>query len=205
MCMGDVDMKKNDALMFSIVAFGISFGAFWFSDVLIDRFFVFGFIPMAVAVLSLLVSFIVSIITVFRKPSVYKSYLAVAVSVFSVLVLLYFPFRDAKVHLELELYDKARSQVVEMVKSGDIISEDWGNAALPARFRHLSSDGNIFIYQNDEEQVISIWVFRGLLSGSVQLIYSSQDESLIYKNETPHEIESIDKLKEHWYLVETDY
>lgn len=146
MCMGDVDMKKNDALMFSILAFGISFGAFWFSDVLFDRFFVFGLIPMAVAVLSLLVSFIVSIITVFRKPSVFKSYLAVAVSVFSVLVLLYFPFRDAKVHLELELYDKARSQVVEMVKSGDIISEDWGNAALPARFRHLSSDGNIFIY-----------------------------------------------------------
>lgn len=205
MHIGDDDMKKNFALIFSVCAFIISFVSFWFSDVLFNRFFVFGLIPMAASVLSLLGSLIVSIVTVFRKPSAIKSYLAVVISLFSIIVLLSFPFRNAKVNLELELYDKGRNQVIEMVKSGDIVSSDWGNAELPIRFNHLSSDGNIFIYQNDDEQVISFWVFRGMLSGSVQLVYSSKDEKLIYENEEGHSIVSIEKLKGHWYLVETDY
>ena len=205
MHIGGDDMKKNFALLFSVCAFLLSFVTFWFSDVLFNRFFVFGLIPMVASVLSLLGSLIVSIIAMFRKPTAIKSFLGIAISLFSIIVILVFPFRSTKVNLELEMYDKGRTQIVEMVKSGDIISSAWGNAELPFRFTHLSSDGNIFIYQNDEEQVISFWVFRGMLSGSVQLIYSSKDESLIYENEDGHSIVSIEELKDHWYLVETDY
>lgn len=46
---------------------------------------------------------------------------------------------------------------------------------------------------------------RGVLSGSVQLMYSSGDDALIYKNETGHKITYVEKLKDNWYLVETDY
>ena len=53
--------------------------------------------------------------------------------------------------------------------------------------------------------VISFWVFRGMLSGSIELIYSSVDESLIYANESGHPITNVKKLKDHWYLVDTDY
>ena len=39
----------------------------------------------------------------------------------------------------------------------------------------------------------------------VQLMYSSGAEALIYKNETGHKITYVEKLKDNWYWVETDY
>ena len=201
---GDV-MKKISALILSLCAFAAVFLSFWYNDVLFNRLFVFGLIPMALSVLLLFGSLIVSIIVIARKPSILKSYLPIVISIITVLIIFVFPFRKAKVNLELQLFDKARMHVIEMVKNDEIIPDRIGNAELPFGFRHISSDGNIFIYQNDEEQLISFWVFRGMLSGSVQLIYSSKDENLIYDNEEGHSIESIKELKDHWYLVETDY
>ena len=167
-------MKKISALILSLCAFAAVFLSFWYSDVLFNRLFVFGLIPMALSVLLLFGSLIVSIIIIARKPFILKSYLPIVISIITVLIIFVFPFRKAKVNLELQLFDKARMHVIEMVK-------------------------------NDEEQVISFWVFRGMLSGSVQLIYSSKDENLIYDNEEGHSIVSIEELKDHWYLVETDY
>lgn len=198
-------MKRNYALIGSVSAFAVSFLSFWYADVLFNRFFVLGLLPLAVSVLLLLGSLCLSIVTIINKPSVMKSYFPIVISMASILVLLAFPFRKARVNLEMQLFEKGRTQVVEMVKNGEILSGDWGNAELPLRFTHLSSDGNIFIYQNDAEQIISFWVFRGMLSGSVELIYSSGDEKLIRENEPDHSIASIEKLKEHWYLVETEY
>ena len=201
---GDV-MKKISALILSLCAFAAVFLSFWYNDVLFNRLFVFGLIPMALSVLLLFGSLIVSIIVIARKPSILKSYLPIMISIITVLIIFVFPFRKAKVNLELQLFDKARMHVIEMVKNDEVIPDRIGNVELPFGFRHISSDGNIFIYQNDEEQVISFWVFRGMLSGSVQLIYSSKDENLIYDNEKGHSIVSIEELKDHWYLVETDY
>jgi hypothetical protein len=201
---GDV-MKKISALILSLCAFAAVFLSFWYNDVLFNRLFVFGLIPMALSVLLLFGSLIMSIIVIARKPSILKSYLPIVISIITVLIIFVFPFRKAKVNLELQLFDKARMHVIEMVKNDEIIPDRIGNAELPFGFRHISSDGNIFIYQNDEEQVISFWVFRGMFSGSVQLIYSSKDENLIYDNEEGHSIVSIEELKDHWYLVETDY
>lgn len=198
-------MKKISALILSLCAFAAVVLSFWYNDVLFNRLFVFGLIPMALSVLLLFGSLIVSIIVIARKPSILKSYLPIVISIITVLIIFVFPFRKAKVNLELQLFDKARMHVIEMVKNDEIIPDRIGNAELPFGFRHISSDGNIFIYQNDEEQVISFWVFRGMLSGSVQLIYSSKDENLIYDNEEGHSIESIEELEDHWYLVETDY
>ena len=36
-------------------------------------------------------------------------------------------------------------------------------------------------------------------------MYSSGNEALIYKNETGHKITYVEKLKDNWYWVETDY
>ena len=198
-------MKKYFTLIFSVASLFISFICFWYADVLLDRFFVFGIIPLGISILLLLASLILSIIFIIRYCSIIKNYIAFAISIATIILLLLFPFRMAKVNLELSVYEKDRLQIIKMVKSDELVSDNFGNAELPKGFDKLSSDGNIFIYQNDDEQVVSFWVFRGILSGSVQLVYSSQDEALIYANETGHPITSISKLKEHWYLVETDY
>ena len=90
-----------------------------------------------------------------------------------------------------------------MVRNNEIKTYSGKNARLPGKYNFTSSDGEIHIYQNDDEQVICFWVFRGMLSGSVELVYISGNESLIYDNIL--DIYSVDKLKEHWYLVETEY
>lgn len=53
--------------------------------------------------------------------------------------------------------------------------------------------------------MIAFWVFRGMQSGLVQLIYSTGGEKLIRDNEAGHPIVSVDKLKDNWYYVVTDY
>lgn len=72
-------------------------------------------------------------------------------------------------------------------------------------YKSVSSDVEIYVYQNDDNQVISFWIFRGVLSGSTELIYTSTDEKLIYENKSRNLITKIIKLKEHWYYIETDY
>lgn len=52
---------------------------------------------------------------------------------------------------------------------------------------------------------VSFWVFRGMQSGSAELIYSTGGEKIIETNETGHPIISIEKLKDNWYYVITDY
>ena len=44
-----------------------------------------------------------------------------------------------------------------------------------------------------------------MLSGSVQLVYSTGEEEIIMSSEIEHPIVSIDKLKDNWYYVVIDY
>ena len=199
------DMKKYFSLCFTLAVFSISFICFWFYDVLMNRRFPFGIIPGAFILYLLTSGLVVSVACIAIYCKAIQNYIALAISVITIVMPFVFPFRDAKVHLEFPIYEKDRLAVIEMVKNEELTVDHIGNAELPKGYRNLSSDGEIFIFQNDEEQVVAFWVFRGMLSGSVQLIYSSQDEALIYANETGHPITSVTRLKDHWYLVDTDY
>lgn len=198
-------MKKNFGLFFSLFALICNFVCFWYNDALFNRFFIFGLIPLLGAVVILIASLVISIIYLVRHLKNMRSYITLAIVILTIVLIFVFPFRMAKVKTEVYLFENKRLEVIEMVKNGDIVTDDIGNAELPDEYGYLSSDGNIFVYQNDEEQVVSFWVFRGMLSGSVQLIFSSGDDKLIYVNETGHSITDVEKLKEHWYLVNTDY
>lgn len=198
-------MKKNYVLAFAVFALVANFFSFWYADVLFNRFFVLGILPLIFSVFTLLVSLILSTAFVVRNPSMIQCSASLCITFITIILLFCFPFRMAKVNLELKLFDKQRNQIIEMVKNEEIIPDNLGNAELPFVFTHTSSDGNISVYQNDEEQVISFWVFRGMLSGSVELVFSSLDETLIYENVNGHFITSVEELKEHWYLVKTDY
>lgn len=198
-------MKKYFSLCYSLAVLVLSFLCFWFWDILMNRWFPFGIIPGAFILYLLISGLTASIACIVIHCKVFQNYIALAISVITIVMPFAFPFRDARVHLEFPIYENDRLAVIEMVKNEELTVDYIGNAELPKEYRNLSSDGNIFIYQNDEEQVVAFWVFRGMLSGSVELIYSSQDEALIYQNETGHPITSITKLKDHWYLVDTDY
>ena len=101
---------------------------------------------------------------------------------------------------------KDRKIIIEKIKNNYLNADENGNVILPKEYKNLSTGGSVFVYQNDEKgQVVGFWVFRGMLSGSIEIIYSTGGEELIRKNETEHPIIYIEKLKENWYYVETDY
>lgn len=51
--------------------------------------------------------------------------------------------------------------------------------------------------------MISFWIYRGVLSGNVELIYSSGGKNLIYEIKNNSEIVKIVELDENWYYVES--
>ena len=122
------------------------------------------------------------------------------------LLVLFFPFREVKVRLELNLYEEERLEIIKMIEDNKLKVDDLGNVKLPNKYKKVSTSGEVAVYQNDEDgKLIGFWVFRGMLSGSVQLVYSTGGEEIIRSSDIEHPIVSIDKLKDNWYYVVTDY
>jgi hypothetical protein len=118
--------------------------------------------------------------------------------------LLFFDFKLIKTKIELNFYEKKRTIIIEKIKNDEFSYYYDKNIKLPI-YKYVSSDGEVYVYKNDEEQVIGFWIFRGIMSGSTELIYTSTDEKLIYETLTDNLITKIVKLKEHWYYIETRY
>lgn len=203
-------MKNKDGigivlLIISIVLFIINFLLGWYSDNIYDSIF---FIPVIFDGLIIILNLIlIKFALTYRKSNKSKLILiAIIIAIVSVIFRFIFPFRNVKTILELYIYEDERLEIIEKVKNNEIEIDEYGNADLPKNLRKLSSDGEITVYQNDENgQVICFWIFRGMLSGSHQLMYSSNGEKLIRENETGHPITNIKKLKDNWYYVDTDY
>lgn len=198
-------MKRCRTLFLALFAFVLNFLSFWYADVLFNRFFVLGILPVIVSLSFFLVTAVCSVAGVIRGRARWQSFVALVICIITVIALIQFPFRRARVKTEMILFEKDRMEVVEQIADGRLTPDAYRNVRLPWGYRKVSSDGTVYVYQNDEEQVACFWVFRGMLSGSTMLIYSPGGEALIRANEDAHAIASIEQLKEHWYLVETDY
>lgn len=116
-----------------------------------------------------------------------------------------FPYREIKTKVEFNKYEIQRLEIIEMIKDEKLIPDEFNNVVLPDDYKNCSVDGEAYIYQNNIEGIeISFWMFRGMQSGSVELIYSTGEE-LIRKNESGPQIRKIEKIQDNWYLVTTDY
>lgn len=81
-----------------------------------------------------------------------------------------------------------------------------GNVDLPSKYRKLSTNGQVYLYLNNENDIVlAFWISRGILSGSTQVIYTTGGEELIRSNELGQSITSITKLDDAWYYAITDY
>lgn len=97
-------------------------------------------------------------------------------------------------------------QVIDLVKNNELEQNYNMLYNLPKQLEYLSEDGVVYIYQNDEKGIqVGFYSFRGMQTGSCQLIYSSGGEDMIWDNETGHPIKNISPIKDNWYYVETDY
>lgn len=200
------NIKKYFNLIFSIILLIISFLKSWYTDELFDALFILIIIPNFILFILFNVCFIKTLVDFFQKKEI-CNLISLVILLLLFLLFIFFPFRKAKVKYELDRYEKGRIEIVNKIISKEIKpDDDLGNIALTHEYKKYSTGGEITVFQNDDEgQIICFWIFRGMQSGSIQLIYSSGGEELIKKNETGHPIVSIDKLKDNWYYVETNY
>lgn len=190
--------KKNYLLAGSIVISCLILLYGWFGDYLSDRIF-----PIDLLIFfGIFIGFFVCLVWALRR----KSWRSLAVLIAGAFVFVFFPFREARIRTEFILYAKARDRVVEMVKEGEVSPDDYGNIKLPLRYSFTSSDEEVHVYDNDaEDTIMTFWIFRGMLSGSCELMYADGGEEQIKEELKPDQIESIEKLKDNWYYVQTSY
>lgn len=197
--------KENKYLIIAILVFILCFLYNWYIDIILQMLFSLIVIPIIILFLIYNIFLILTIIDAVKtkkKSSVYSLIIYIIIPLFS----LFFPFRKCRVNLEMVLYKNEREEIISKIKDKEYISDEYGNIVLPKIFKKVSTSGEVTVYENDNDSVlICFWIMRGVLSGSVQLMYSSGAEALIYKNETGHKITYVEKLKDNWYWVETDY
>ena len=199
------NMTSIYLLSVSIIVLITSFIHCWYSDQLFNTLFIFNLVPSLILSTIWIICLIISIIKIKR----YKTKLNISiliVLIINALLIFFFPFREAKVHVEFVLYKNERLEIIQMIKENKLEVDELGNAILPKNYKKISTGGEVFIYQNDENgQNISFWIMRGMMSGSVELVYSSKGEETIEKNQKIDSITSIEKLDDNWYYVVTDY
>lgn len=198
-------MKKYKILIISILTLIISFVRSWYSDFLFDKLFIFYSIPNLLLFVLFNYCFITSLIKIVKERELINV-VSIIVLLCSVLLFFFFSFRKVKTNYELNSFEKARLEIIDKIIYNELKPDGFGNVKLPKEYKKYSMSGEVTIYQNDKEgQVICFWIFRGMQSGSVQLMYSTGGEKLIKDNENGHSIINIEKLKDNWYYVEIDY
>ncbi len=198
-------MKKYILLVLAFIFLIVSFILSWYSDELLCFLFIFK-VLLDILFLILLSIFLIIILKItISKEKKLVNYLTTIVLLISAIIFI-LPMRFIKAKVEFKLYKNERNEVINMVRNGKIKVDEYGNAKLPDKYRKISTSGEIFIYQNDEEGcVVGFWIFRGLQSGSVELIYSLNGKKNIYENETGHDLTRIEEWDKNWYYVNTDY
>jgi len=199
-------MKKYKLLKISVILLILFFLDSWYGDELVNSLLLFSLLTTIPLLVAYVICWRNSIKELIKNHKTIINYLPVIVLITTAILLFNFPFRIAKVKLELMLYKNERTTVIQMVEDGELEAGRLGNIELPIEYKQISTSGEILVYQNNKEgTVIGFWVSRGmLLSGSVVLIYSTGGEQLIEANLGAHSIKSIEKLKDTWFYVITN-
>ena len=170
-------MKKYILLIISVTVMILSFLNSWFSDQLLDSLFIFALIPNLVLFIGWVVYLVVSIVRL-KNDKKLLNIIPIIVIILTALLVLFSPLREAKVRLELNLYEDERLEIIKMIEDNKLEVDDLGNVELSDKYKKVSTSGEVTVYQNDENgKVISFWIFRGMLSGFVQLVYSTSGKN----------------------------
>lgn len=205
-------MKKKDILIvLSIMILLINIINSWFNDYVLDRFWIIWLLGVNIPLFIIFLVLLIFSIKIYKNNITDKMaklpLIILTVNFAMVLVFVLFnPLRILKVKYELNAYEKDRYEVIELVKNNKLELDTWigKNAYLPKKYQKISTSGEVFVFKNDEEGVIiGFWVFRGMLnSGSIMVAYSSETEEFTRNN--IEYLDTIKKLKEHWYYVTID-
>lgn len=199
------EKKMNQVIVIYSVLFILIFLFNWSISELCCDLTIFSLLYIYLALLIVfIIAMVISIIIFVKIRRIYKwkAGFPLFTIILMIILILFFPFRKAKVYTEFILYTPQREKIVDMIAGG----QAFGNYSLPLKYRHLSCDGSIYIKRNSENKlVVGFWVFRGLSVNGYSMVYynSTQDES-IFRYLIEDDIRSITKLNSKWYYVVTD-
>lgn len=198
--------KRNILIVLSIIIILINIVNSWFHDELMEKFWIIWFLVDLIIFFVFIICCVCSI-NYFKKNS--KNLLdklpIIILSLNFIMILAFIqfnPLRTIKIRYELKVFEKYRYEVIELVKNNELVLDLWNSktAKLPRKYKKISISGDIIVYKNDDEGiVIGFWVVRGIPHGSIEVVYSSETETLI-KNNVDYLIKT-KKLKNHWYYV----
>ena len=192
-------------LLLSILLFILIFLNNWYRDQILDSLFIFAIGIDLLLFIFFSILIIASIIIIVLKKK-YINFINIIILIISAGLFLFFPFRETKVKYEVNKYESIRLEIIEKIIKKELTPDSYGNVVLPNKYKKVSTSGEVHVYQNNEKgRLISFWVFLGMMSGSYEVMYSTGGEELIKDNESGHPIRSIEKLKDKWYYVGTDY
>lgn len=201
-------MKKYILLLISVSIMIISFINGWFRDSLFDTLFIFSLLIDLVILVSYITCLVFSIIRIIKDKE-FINLITLGILIVTVILVIFFPFRICKTKIECKFYEKERVQIINMIKNGKLKDDGIGNIELPNKYKKISSSGKVYLYQNEDENVVvGFWIYRGILSSTTtELIYSTGGEELIKNNKiwNTNPIENIIKLEDNWFYVITNH
>ena len=198
-------MKKYYHLILVIITCFIILLYKWFLDNLISLFSIIFFPFSLITIIIIFVNLIKLLSNRLKKDKNIINKVSLYIVYITIFIFVFIPFSTIKFNLEFKLFSKERDIIIDKIKNNEFKYYYDKNIKLPI-YKYLSVDGEVYVYQNDEDGTqIGFWIHRGVLTGSEELMYSSNSEKLIKENETDHPIKSIKKLNKYWYYVITEY
>ena len=152
---------KHSLPIMSFLLLSVSFIEAWYDDHLFNHLFIFVIPIHIVLFICFVVLLVISVRRVMKEKDCSSFFQPTCFSAAGCADRL-FPFRDARVKYELNRFEADRLQIIRMIQSDQLRPKDAvGNVALPAGSERLSSDGEVFVYQNDENGQVIGFGFQG--------------------------------------------
>ena len=190
-------MKKHWYLIFTIVNFIGMYICCWYSDYLFDTFFIVGLIPLLVFFLAEVIFFFIGLGRLRKKYKV-VDLVCIILIIINLVSILFIPFRDIRARLEFLLYFDERNEVIDIIKEN---KDNIGIVKLEDKYKKVSNSGDVFVYYNDKETVVGFYVFRGMMSSTTQVVYSSGGKYFVMYNQNGSKPKKIKELNKNWYYV----
>ena len=136
-----------------------------------------------------------------RESRLVTRLLPVGTNIVMILLLVFVPFRNMGLQTDIKSNSEERFRVVQLIKDGELHTDNRGMVRLPFYFRYLSKDGGVVRVEQEEDVIrVLFFTFRGVLDNFSGIIYSSADVEP-QNNVFGADAKEIEKLKDNWYWI----
>jgi len=118
----------------------------------------------------------------------------------STLICLFFPFTKTTLTLDFKLNYKARNEVVELIKTGELKPEETNERliTLPGKYERLSKGGGEVVIEHfSDHDVYLFFTFRGILDNYSGFVYDSNENAW---EELSRKYFEVVKLDDSWFF-----